>query len=96
MHLSMLAKTIKDALVVPAASLLTAEDGTTSVMLAGADGRAHQKAVKVGVRQGDDVQILEGLQAGDRVVAAGTYGLPDNTKITVEQAAEKSQAGEKQ
>jgi len=95
-HLSMLAKTIKDALVVPAASLLTAEDGTTSVMLAGADGRAHQRAVKVGVRQGDDVQILEGLQAGDRVVAAGAYGLPDNTKITVEQAAEKSQAGEKQ
>lgn len=95
-HLSMLAKTVKDALVVPAASLLTAEDGTTSVMLAGADGRAHQKAVKVGVRQGDRVQIVDGLQAGDRVVAAGAYGLPDKTKITIAQSPEKPPAGEKQ
>ncbi|HTZ96502.1 MAG TPA: efflux RND transporter periplasmic adaptor subunit [Terriglobales bacterium] len=95
-HLSVLAREIKDARVIPAASLLTAEDGSTSVMLAGADGRAHQRPVKVGVRQGDDVQILEGVQPADRVVAAGAYGLPDNAKITIEQPAEKSQAGEKQ
>lgn len=92
-HLSMLAKTIKDALVIPATSLLTAEDGTTSVMFAGSDGRAHQKAVKIGVRQGDEIQIVEGLKAGDRIVGAAAYGLPDNTKITIEQAAEKPPAG---
>jgi multidrug efflux pump subunit AcrA (membrane-fusion protein) len=83
-RLSMLAQTIPDALVVPAASLLTAEDGSTSVMLAGSDNRAHQKPVKVGVRQGDQVQIVEGVQAGDRVVTSGAYGLPDNTQIKVE------------
>ena len=100
-RVSMLAKTIPDALVIPAASLLTAEDGKTSVMFAGSDGRAHQKEVKVGIRQGDQVQIVEGIQAGDRVVASGAYGLPDNTKITVEQpgapsekpSAEKGGAG---
>jgi HlyD family secretion protein len=84
-QLSMLAKTIPDALVIPAASLLTAEDGTTTVMLAGSDNRAHQKPVKVGVRHGDDVQIVEGVQATDRVVASGAYGLPDNTQIKVEE-----------
>src|SRR5580704_6045379 len=84
-QLSMLARTIPDALVIPAASLLTAEDGATSVMLAGSDNRAHQKLVKVGVRQSDQVQIVEGVQAGDRVVASGAYGLPDNTKIKVEE-----------
>jgi HlyD family secretion protein len=84
-QLSMLARTIPDALVIPAASLLTADDGNTSVMLVGSDNRAHQKPVKVGVRQGDDVQIVEGLQAGDRVVASGAYGLPDNTQIKVEE-----------
>jgi HlyD family secretion protein len=84
-QISMLARTIPDALVVPAASLLTAEDGTTSVMVAGSDNRAHQKPVKVGVRQDDDVQIVEGVQATDRVVASGAYGLPDNTKIKVEE-----------
>jgi RND family efflux transporter MFP subunit len=84
-ELSMLAQTIPDALVIPAASLLTADDGTTSVMLAGPDNRAHRKPVKVGVRQGDQVQIVEGVKVGDRVVASGVYGLPDNTQIKIEE-----------
>jgi RND family efflux transporter MFP subunit len=83
--LSILAGTIQDALLVPALSLLTSEDGKTTVMVAGSDGRAHQREVKVGIRQGDQVQIVDGVQAGDRVVASGAYGLPDNTKITTEQ-----------
>lgn len=88
-QLSIVAKTIPDALLIPAESVLTAQDGSTTVMLAGSDGRAHQQGVRIGIRQGDDVQILEGLKAGDRVVAAGAYGLPDNTKITAESAPEK-------
>src|SRR5207248_5135528 len=77
---SMLSQVIPDALVVPAVSLLTAPDGGTSVMVVGADGHAHQKAVKIGVKQGDEVQIAEGLQAGEKVVTVGAYGLPDNVK----------------
>ncbi len=94
-QLSMLARTIPDALVIPAASLLTAEDGATSVMLVGSDNRAHQKPVKVGVRQGDQAQIVEGLQAGDRVVASGAYGLPDNTQIQVEDQKQQKEQNEK-
>src|SRR5579863_5462226 len=94
-QLSMLARTIPDALVIPAASLLTAEDGTTSVMLAGSDNRAHQKPVKVGVRQDDDVQIVEGLHEGDRIVTSGAYGLPDNTKINVEASVAPEEKGNK-
>jgi multidrug efflux pump subunit AcrA (membrane-fusion protein) len=48
-------------------------------MLAGSDDKAHQKTVKTGIRQGEQVQILDGLVEGDRVVASGAYGLPDNT-----------------
>jgi HlyD family secretion protein len=94
-QLSMLARTIPDALVIPVAGLLTGEDGTTSVMLVGSDNRAHQKAVKVGVRQGDQIQIVEGAQAGDRVVASGAYGLPDNTKIKVEEQQPQKDQTEK-
>ncbi|MGB7585960.1 MAG: efflux RND transporter periplasmic adaptor subunit, partial [Terriglobales bacterium] len=86
-QLTVVARTISDALVIPASSLLTASDGGTTVMLAGPDGRAHQKAVQVGIRQGNQVQVVEGLQSGDRVVGVGAYGLPDNTKII---AAENS------
>src|ERR1700722_10338310 len=47
------AQTVKDALVVPVSSVITATDGSSSVMLAGADGLAHQTAVKLGIRNGD-------------------------------------------
>jgi HlyD family secretion protein len=83
-QLSLTAKTVKDALVVPAASVISAADGSPAVMIPGSDGKAHQKTVKLGIRQNDDVQILEGVTASDKVVATGAYGLPDNTKIKVE------------
>jgi HlyD family secretion protein len=98
-QLSLTAQTVKDALVVPANSVITTPDGTTAVMLAGSDGRAHQKAVKLGIRNGDDMQILEGVTATDKVVAAGAYGLPDKTKIKIEAAetpAEGSPEGSKE
>ena len=98
-QLALTAKTVNDALVIPANSVITAPDGTTAVMLAGADGRAHQKAVKLGIRNGDDVQIVDGVTANDKVVAVGAYGLPDKTKIKIEAAqapVEGSSEGSKQ
>jgi multidrug efflux pump subunit AcrA (membrane-fusion protein) len=92
-QLSLTAQTVKDALVVPSNSVLTAPDGSTTVMVAGSDGRAHQTAVKLGIRNGDDVQIVEGPTANDRVVSNGAYGLPDKTKIKVA-AAETPAEGE--
>jgi multidrug efflux pump subunit AcrA (membrane-fusion protein) len=53
------------------------------------DDHAYQKNVRVGIRQGDAVQVIDGLQAGDRVVASGAYGLPDKSKIKVESQNEK-------
>ena len=88
-QVSMLAQTIPDALIIPSTALLTAQDGNSSVMQVSADNHANQKAVKVGVHQGDSLQIVEGLQAGDRVVASGAYGLPDKSKIKVETANDK-------
>ncbi|MFZ0730801.1 MAG: efflux RND transporter periplasmic adaptor subunit [Candidatus Sulfotelmatobacter sp.] len=82
-QLSLIAQTVKDALVVPVSSILTAPDGSKSVMLAGADGRAHQKAVNLGIRNGDDVQVVEGLTANDKVISGGAYALPDNTKVKI-------------
>lgn len=85
-EITMVARTVRDALAIPAASLLTAQDGTTSVMVAGSDGKAHQQAVKTGFHDGDRVQILEGLQAGQKIVGNGAYGLPDNSKIIAAEA----------
>jgi RND family efflux transporter MFP subunit len=91
-RISMLARSVPNSMVIPAAAVLTAPDGSSYVMLAGSDDKAHQKTVKTGIRQGDQVQILDGLAEGDRVVASGAYGLPDNTKIRVEAATESDKA----
>jgi len=93
-QVSMIARSVADALAVPAVALLTAQDGTTSVMVAGSceksknvgDQCARQKTVKTGIREADRIQIVEGLQAGDRIVATGAYGLPDNSRITSAEA----------
>jgi multidrug efflux pump subunit AcrA (membrane-fusion protein) len=86
--LSMLARTVPDALVIPASALLTGADVATTVMVAGNDNRVHQRAAKVGIRQDDQVQITQGVQAGDRVISSGAYGLPDNTRIKLEATGE--------
>lgn len=80
--LAMIAAKIADAVVIPASALLTNE-GKTSVMVIGADSHAHQRDVEVGIRQADKVEITKGLNAGERIVASGAYGLPDNTKVEV-------------
>jgi HlyD family secretion protein len=93
-QLSMVARSLPGALAVPAAALLTAPDGITSVMVEGtcsdsknaSDRCALQKQVKTGIRDGDRVQIVEGLQEGDKVVASGAYGLPDKSRITTAEA----------
>ncbi|HZQ18040.1 MAG TPA: efflux RND transporter periplasmic adaptor subunit [Terriglobales bacterium] len=91
-ELSMIARSVRDALAIPAAALLTAQDGTTSVMVAGSDGKAHQTSVKAGIREGNRVQIVEGLQAGQKIVGEGAYGLPDNSRITEAKPAQEGQS----
>jgi HlyD family secretion protein len=85
-QIAMTAQTVQDALVVRSSSVVTAADGTSSLLIAGSDGRAHQKNVKLGIRNGDDVQILEGVSEGEKVVVSGAYGLPDKTKLNIEAA----------
>jgi HlyD family secretion protein len=91
-QISMLARAVPNSLVVPAAAVLTSPDGSNYVMVAGSDNKAHQKTVKTGIKQGDQVQIVEGLAEGERVITSGAYGLPDNTKIRIEASPEPDKA----
>jgi HlyD family secretion protein len=77
------AKTVKDALVVPVEAILTASDGATSVMVIGQDQVAHRRAVKTGIRQEGEMQVVSGLKPGDQVVTQGAYGLADGAKVTI-------------
>jgi HlyD family secretion protein len=92
-HLAIVAETVANAVVIPSVAIVTAPDGSTSVVVVDAENKPQQKSVKVGIRDADDAQILEGLQAGERVVTVGAYDLckedPDvleKTKVQIEAA----------
>jgi len=85
--LSMTAKMVKDALVVPTPAIYKNSEGADYVLLVGSDGHAHLKTVQVGVRNAEFAQIVSGVAAGDQVINSGGYGLPDNTQIKIEAAA---------
>lgn len=100
-RVTFVAQTVKSALVIPSVALVTASDGSTSVILAGADNKPQQKSVKAGIRQGDLVQITEGLNEGDRVVTQGAYEIaqedPDvlaKTRLLITQPKASDQGGD--
>jgi HlyD family secretion protein len=89
--LQMTAKTVKDVVAVPVASVFKNADGAYYVLLAGTDKKAHQKTVQLGVENSELAQIASGINAGDPVITSGGFGIPDGTSIQVEKPA----AGEK-
>jgi multidrug resistance efflux pump len=86
---SITGKTDAQAWKLPAKSILTAQDGSKSVMVVGADGAAHRKAVTLGLEDAEDVQITGGLVPSDLVITGGAYGLDDGAKVKVGPAADE-------
>lgn len=84
---AMVAKSVNDAVIVPAPALLKNAEGATTLMIVSQD-RAHQVAVETGIRQGDRVQITKGLGGNETVIVSGAYGLPDNTPVKLAPVAQ--------
>jgi len=82
-HASIVTEEYKAASVVPVAAILPGEEGGTAVLTVSADSIAHQKGVKLGVREGNQVQILSGVTPGEEVVVVGGLGVDDKTKVKV-------------
>jgi HlyD family secretion protein len=76
-------RAVPSAVKVPLAAVLTADDGEKSVMIVGKDGAAHKVAVQLGITDGEDVQITQGLNGSETVITEGSYGLSDGTKVTI-------------
>ena len=47
-HVSILAETIPNAIVIPAAALLPSDEGGVQVMVVGTDSAAHEKKIDLG------------------------------------------------
>jgi multidrug efflux pump subunit AcrA (membrane-fusion protein) len=93
---TMTAKTVKDALVVPTPAVFKNNEGADYVVVAAPDGHAHLKTIQVGVRSAEFSQVLSGVTAGEAVISSGGYALPDNTQVKIEApAAGEKDAGDK-
>jgi HlyD family secretion protein len=93
-QLSIIAQKVEDALVIPSSAIVKPADGEgTAVMVVDTDNRAHRQAVRLGIENGDEVQITSGLQVNQQVVTIGAYGLPDNAQIKIEPAPTPEKGG---
>ncbi|MEL6090272.1 efflux RND transporter periplasmic adaptor subunit [Plesiomonas shigelloides] len=77
--------TLKDQIVIPQTAVAFTLYGETVYVLKEKDGvlRAAQLTVKAGDRRGDSVHILDGLQAGERLVTTGQVRLSNDSKVHV-------------
>jgi HlyD family secretion protein len=82
-RVSILAEKIPNALVIPTSALLPSDEGGVQVMVVGADSAAHEKKVDLGVREPDKVQVVKGLNAGEKVIIGGGVGLDDGAKVRI-------------
>jgi membrane fusion protein (multidrug efflux system) len=76
--------TAPDAIVIPAIALFQ-DPGKDKchVFVIGADGHARRTDVKLGLRDSDRVQVIDGIKAGDAVVTSGGYALSDGLSVRV-------------
>lgn len=74
------------SIVVPADAVVP--DGEAfKVFVVDNGGIAHEHDVKIGGRNANGVEILEGVAAGDRIVTFGAYGMEDSAKVVPLNAA---------
>lgn len=101
LRLEIIAKTEPIALVIPQTAVVTDDSGATNVMLVDSADMPKKVAVMLGIRDGDNVQVLEGLEGGDRVVTTGAFELakldPDvleKTKLKIQLPKEEEEPEE--
>lgn len=77
----------KRLVAVPSTAVRRAAYGNSLFVMTADEGggtlQAHQRFVTLGQTIGDDVIVREGLKAGERVAAAGSFKLRDGAKVRV-------------
>lgn len=88
-RVTLITRTLPDALSVPSYALLSATGGKQAVMLM-QDGKAVRQVVKTGIEVAGRTQILSGLQANDTVITAGHETLKDGAAVKLIAPAAKA------
>jgi RND family efflux transporter MFP subunit len=81
-------RSVENAMKIPQSAVLTGDDGSKSVMIVGPDSTAVKKKVTLGITDGDDVQVLSGLDGSEQVITTGSYGIDPGTKVKIGKAGD--------
>lgn len=73
-----------NALLVPAAAVVA--QGNASVVFVVKDGRATLRPIRTGLIDARNVEVLDGLTAGERIVVVGVAAVRDGQPVTVTEA----------
>lgn len=67
--------------VVPISAVAKQDTGEQVVWILGSDQTVHHRTVKLGAPTADQIEIVSGLQRGDRIVVAGATFLRDGMQV---------------
>jgi len=70
-----------NALVVPISAVTKQDSGEQVVWILGSDQAVHRRIVQIGAPTGEKIEIVTGLQSGDRIVVAGATFLHEGMKV---------------
>ena len=93
-HVAIVAEVIDGATLIPAPAILANDEGETIVRVVDDKNVAHERPVEIGAKEPEMVQVVSGVQPGERVITEGGVGLEDNAKVRVMKPGEKA-PGEK-
>ena len=68
-----------NSILAPAAAVV--QRGQMEMVFVAADGHAQLRLVKTGIRAGDEIEIVSGLDAGEQIVTSGAANLVDGQPL---------------
>lgn len=106
MEARVLLQTLEDVIVIPRSALIDQvetyiepETNTVeirrnyAVFVAQGDSLAHQRTLELGLEQGEQVEVLSGLEEGEALIVTGHRGLSDQNRIRVPERRDPSAGG---
>lgn len=81
-NVRLLAQTLNDALVIPANAVQRGTQGSFVYVLDASD-KVHLRNISLGATSGEQLQVLSGLEAGERVVTEGVDRLREDMQVKV-------------
>jgi membrane fusion protein (multidrug efflux system) len=80
-----------ESLLVPERAIVQLQ-GKTFAWIIGADNKATQRPIKVGAQYGENLLVLEGLKAGEKIVLEGLQKVREGGVVQPKTAQEMAQA----